>query len=185
MADPALGPRPGDSQPSTFPSCPARTRGVWGVLRFKSPRRDSLVRLPSGRVLGIEGLTGLSRQQRRRGEHGQDPRVDPSLFIFTPSLARPAGLPDGRPWAGHGGASLCTPPAHPPAPSVPQTALGSGHRASRTWGGPPVGQILTPPPGPQGRRATYSPHGPDACSNSCVSGSGAAGTPAEFAGQAG
>lgn len=149
VADPALGPRPGDSQPSTFPSCPARTRGVWGVLRFKSPRRDSLVRLPSGRVLGIEGLTGLSRQQRRRGEHGQDPRVDPSLFIFTPSLARPAGLPDRRPWVGQGGASLCTPPAHPPSSFCAPDSVGL-----RSQGQPHLGRSSR---GPDPHPATWSP----------------------------
>lgn len=45
-----------------------------------------------------------------------------------------------------------------PAPCVPGgRAAGSGGSAGGTWGGPHVGQTPTPPPGPQGRGASYSP----------------------------
>ena len=67
-------------------------------------------------------------------------RVDPNLLIFTPSLARPAGLPDRRPWASQGGASLCTP--HPTPHPTPQLLLCPRRRWAQVTGPAAPGAVL-------------------------------------------
>lgn len=107
---------PGVSQPSTFPSCLART---WGSEELEV--RESQMGQPGENTkwwfLGLEGLTEMSclcfLSSQGEGPWSRPPGVVPSLLVFTQDLARPVWLPEQRPWPGQ---VLSLPP---PLPQLP------------------------------------------------------------------